>query len=32
VAPSGYDWAEFPEGLPLSPLDPAPASTGFRRA
>jgi hypothetical protein len=31
IAPSGYDWAEFPEGLPPSPLDPALEATGFRR-
>ena len=32
IAPSGYDWAEFPEtGLPPSPLDPDLESTGFRR-
>jgi len=31
VAPSGFDWEEFPEGLPSSPLDPAPSPTGFRR-
>ena len=28
IAPSGYDWAEFPEGLPPSPLDPALEPTG----
>jgi L-alanine-DL-glutamate epimerase-like enolase superfamily enzyme len=33
VAPSGWDHVDFPrEGLPVSPLDPAPAPTGFRRA
>ena len=32
IAPSGYDWAEFPAtGLPASPLDPALEPTGFRR-
>ena len=32
IAPSGYDWAEFPEtGLPPSPLPPDLESTGFRR-
>jgi hypothetical protein len=31
IAPSGYDWAQFPDGLPPSPLDPAPEPTGFRR-
>ncbi len=31
VAPAGFDWDEFPSGLPASPLDPAPAPTGFRR-
>ncbi len=31
VAPAGHDWDDFPAGLPNSPLDPAPASTGFRR-
>ncbi len=33
VAPTGWDQPEFPRtGLPTSPLDPAPAATGFRRA
>jgi L-alanine-DL-glutamate epimerase-like enolase superfamily enzyme len=33
VAPSGWDQADFPRtGLPVSPLDPAPAPIGFRRA
>jgi L-alanine-DL-glutamate epimerase-like enolase superfamily enzyme len=31
IAPSGYDWAEFPEDLAPSPLDPAPEPTGMRR-
>ena len=32
VAPSGWDHEEWPRtGLPTSPLDPAPAATGFRR-
>jgi L-alanine-DL-glutamate epimerase-like enolase superfamily enzyme len=32
IAPSGYDWDEFPEqGLPASPLAPDVESTGFRR-
>jgi L-alanine-DL-glutamate epimerase-like enolase superfamily enzyme len=32
IAPSGYDWAEFPEtGLPSSPLPPDIEPTGFRR-
>ena len=32
IAPSGYDWAAFPEsGLAPSPLDPALEPTGFRR-
>jgi L-alanine-DL-glutamate epimerase-like enolase superfamily enzyme len=31
VAPSGYNQADPADGLPLSPLDPAPAPTGFRR-
>jgi L-alanine-DL-glutamate epimerase-like enolase superfamily enzyme len=30
VAPSGYNEPEPPDGLPLSPLAPAPAATGFR--
>jgi hypothetical protein len=32
VAPSAYNLPEPPDGLPGSPLDPAPAATGFRRA
>jgi hypothetical protein len=31
IAPAGYDWAEFPEGLPPSPLAPDHEPTGFRR-
>jgi hypothetical protein len=32
IAPSGYDWAEFPAtGLPPSPLPPELDDTGFRR-
>jgi hypothetical protein len=31
IAPSGYDWVEFPLGLPLSPLEPKLDTTGFRR-
>jgi L-alanine-DL-glutamate epimerase-like enolase superfamily enzyme len=31
IAPSGYDWAEFPTGLPPSPLAPDHEPTGFRR-
>ena len=31
VAPSGWDWDEFPEGLAPSPLDPDPEPIGFRR-
>jgi hypothetical protein len=32
IAPSGYDWADFPtNGLPPSPLPPDLDSTGFRR-
>jgi len=32
IAPSGYDWAEFPEtGLPVNPLPPDLERTGFRR-
>jgi hypothetical protein len=30
VAPGGYNATEPPDGLPISPLDPAPAPTGFR--
>jgi hypothetical protein len=32
VAPSGYNAADPQDGLPLSPLEPAPAATGFRWA
>jgi L-alanine-DL-glutamate epimerase-like enolase superfamily enzyme len=33
VAPAGWDAPDFPRaGLPTSPLDPAPAPIGFRRA
>ena len=32
VAPGGYNSAEPIGGLPVSPLDPDPAPTGFRRA
>ena len=31
IAPAGYDWAEFPQGLPASPLPPDHEPTGFRR-
>ncbi|HVL96270.1 MAG TPA: hypothetical protein VM266_10465 [Solirubrobacteraceae bacterium] len=32
VAPAGWDQPEFPRtGLPVSPLDPAPAAAGFAR-
>jgi hypothetical protein len=31
IAPGGYDALEPEPGLPASPLDPAPAATGFRR-
>jgi len=32
IAPSGYDWAEFPtSGLPATPLAPEIEQTGFRR-
>jgi hypothetical protein len=32
IAPSGYDWADFPAtGLPPSPLPPEIEATGFRR-
>jgi hypothetical protein len=31
IAPSGYDWAEFPTGLDPSPLPPDHEPTGFRR-
>jgi L-alanine-DL-glutamate epimerase-like enolase superfamily enzyme len=32
IAPSGYDWAEFPAtGLPANPLPPDIEPTGFRR-
>jgi L-alanine-DL-glutamate epimerase-like enolase superfamily enzyme len=30
VAPSGYNDPAVPDGLPESPLDPAPSATGFR--
>ena len=30
VAPSGYNDPSVPDGLPGSPLDPAPSATGFR--
>jgi L-alanine-DL-glutamate epimerase-like enolase superfamily enzyme len=30
VAPSGYNDPSVPDGLPDSPLDPAPSATGFR--
>jgi hypothetical protein len=30
VAPRGYNAVEPPDGLPLSPLEPAPAAVGFR--
>jgi hypothetical protein len=30
IAPSGYNLPEPPDGLPSSPLDPAPSPTGFR--
>ena len=30
VAPSGYNDPAVPDGLPASPLDPAPSATGFR--
>jgi hypothetical protein len=32
VAPGGYNAPEPLPGLPVSPLDPSPAATGFRRA
>jgi hypothetical protein len=32
IAPPGFNALEPAAGLPLSPLDPAPAPTGFRRA
>jgi hypothetical protein len=32
IAPGGYDALDPEPGLPESPLDPAPAATGFRRA
>lgn len=32
VAPSGYNDPSVPDGLPTSPLEPRPASTGFRWA
>ena len=31
IAPRGWDWDDPPEGLPDSPLDPAPEPIGFRR-
>jgi hypothetical protein len=31
IAPSGYDWADFPTDLPPSPLAPDHEPTGFRR-
>ena len=31
VAPPGHDWDELPDGLAVSPLDPAPDTAGFRR-
>jgi hypothetical protein len=30
IAPSGYNDPAVPDGLPSSPLDPAPSATGFR--
>ncbi len=30
IAPSGYNDPSVPDGLPSSPLDPAPLATGFR--
>ncbi len=30
IAPSGYNDPSVPDGLPSSPMDPAPAPTGFR--
>ncbi len=32
VAPSGYNDPAVPEGMPSSPMDPAPSATGFRWA
>ncbi len=32
VAPSGYNDPAVPDGLPTSPMDPAPSPTGFRWA
>lgn len=32
VAPSGYNDPAVPDGLPTSPMDPVPSSTGFRWA
>ena len=32
VAPSPFNLADPPEGLPSSPLDPRPDAIGFRRA
>jgi hypothetical protein len=31
IAPAGYDWVEFPLGLPPSPLPPGLDAAGFRR-
>ncbi len=31
VAPGGWDWDDFPEGLAVSPLDPDAEPIGFRR-
>jgi L-alanine-DL-glutamate epimerase-like enolase superfamily enzyme len=30
IAPSGYNDPAVPDGLPVSPLEPAPSNTGFR--
>jgi hypothetical protein len=30
VAPAGYNDPSVPDGLPDSPLEPAPSATGFR--
>lgn len=30
IAPSGYNDPAVPEGMPTSPMDPAPSETGFR--
>jgi L-alanine-DL-glutamate epimerase-like enolase superfamily enzyme len=32
IAPSGYNDPSVPDGLPTSPMDPAPSKTGFRWA